>query len=348
MVYVALGIPRLRTVKRKDKHMSSTPLMISNRCDYLEDKPIEEAAKALLVLQTYDEFDEEAESLKKKIIEMYEDVPIKNNKKRYGKMTYSPSGICYYSNSNREDSYHEFEVILEPWEIDEGDITIKKKKQKTEKGPSYNYKQLGDLNSFYLYTARVLLKRRIVLNLYNNNVLFISDCIKLYESYIGLDEETKAHINLKEMMDKIDTRLNSNLRLLMGGPIMPDDNSYWYRNENNAEEERIYNDIMILTEKGAKELCKFYRDTFANGENDYCNSNEKRLLKSYILNDFPTIENCTKLNVQKPDLAYNDKNSFTYGDYSIEKFYNHMYLPMLKLSESDPFVKKTMEKMKMI
>jgi hypothetical protein len=319
--------------------MRGVPLECNN--GYTE-KPALEAAKALYLLQSYDEFEDEIQSLKKKLMSYFEDSPSIDNIKSYQGMHYASNGLCYYAKT--PTNYHDFDVLLDPWE---GEVIEEdpEKENKADK-PKYSFVALKGINLFLYNMIKLYMGRRISLgtDTYYSGKYSVKEFVRMYEAYIKLTDEEKLLVKKNDMFSNIDRCLSQAMEKIFTNA---NQRSYGY---NYHTAYTIKDQIRIPTEDGLKRIIDFYTQLFSTKGDGYFTSDDIQMLFDFITKELASDEYAIVIsNVAELTKKGNFNDRYSYGaEYSIEKFYENLYLPLKKLAEEDKYYKKIFSKMKIV
>jgi hypothetical protein len=153
--------------------------------------PVEELAKAIFLLQTIEECDEECASLKKKLIACFDEIPDKEGRKQFRTARYYTNGL--FELEDRSNVYNSLKLILEPWESK----TIPKEPSlsKTEK-----YRYLRRFGILWTNQVREYLKLRY--SILREDKIDINALKEKIAAIKALTKEEKKLLSLSDLKDR--------------------------------------------------------------------------------------------------------------------------------------------------
>jgi hypothetical protein len=311
-------------------------------CNDLAEYPIEHAIKCIHIMQSISEFDDITELMKQRLMELYENVPIKNGKKSYANYDYMPSGICEYK-------WGVCQIVLAPYltqeEIDlmSGKVEDKKEDQKEEKKFYQPYTLLRHHCTPWFLQLKDHIKRQFGSD--GPSISFV-DALKMYETYKGLSDEEKKVAGV-DLFNKLDRALNYfNSWFTWEGSR---NNTIWVGEGHNRRRIDRRNEdqkLWLLDVEGLKKIEQLY-SAFTT-KDDWLSWNDRKNIEEFLEKDLNIylVDTGITINdfcVNRPT-RWRDENL----EWDFEQFVNVGYPKILALLEEEPQFRSFFERVKLI
>jgi hypothetical protein len=218
--------------------------------------PVSEVFESIYRLQTFAEYDDVVNTLKKRLMAMFDEVPIKKCKKTLNGYNYFATGICQTINAdnrvpkNREENQKI--ILLEPYE----DTTIIKKRNPNPTKTVYSFGSLTDIPpimKYQLINAIYPNKKNPLKFAFKSYKTLIEKVFELPNEEIKLIDRNIAGVEIEKLMT--DTLYK----------IMP------YRGAN----------FSFLTEKGVEALVAYFKSIY----NDVDSWDRNCKIERYVKNE---------------------------------------------------------------
>lgn len=319
-------------------------------CDYAE-VSVENAVKALYILQGCEEYEKECVSLKKKITKMFKKVPTTKGEKILNGYHYQPSGLIYCYDEPEKWDIKVQQCVCEPWPYDDIDLEderenrkkaelakIKRQKRKASTDRTFirSYNNMGHKQTTFKYQMLSYLNRKYEINRPNKwesnkdkrllrDYASILDAVKL----VGNEEAKVAGINVTLTQYKACNTITKCFREIFFTYNQ-------YRTYTDFTIGSAVFEIVFLNKEGLEYLCGIY-DMIKKDESDF-SYEENNIVRNAVMNipeQFIIHTGLTDELLKDHVLFKMDPGSSTYGarGLSYDTYKEKVYPIISKLAE---------------